>query len=554
MAERQGASILKMEPRIPSSARLVENPQAEEATMLSKPLRSRTLAVLLLVLPLLALGGGAEAKKGPPPVPWTGPVPKADCGPDDRVETGLQGQTTVAERESGLSEQGFNCNLELVGQFQGEGASWQHAWFDDCAYYDTANNPEQQHRGVVVVDASDPSHPQATAYLDSRAMLDPWESLKVNKRRKLLGGNKGPGGPTDSQFAFYDIKDCAHPKLLADVDVPGHIGHAGDFAPDGRTYYGTWTRGRLTAMDISDPTQPKVLGITQDVINDLSVPFRPHDLSISEDGTRAYVAQIGVPNNPAFPGRNGLVILDVSDYQFRRPNPQVRTISTLLWEDGSAAQNTQPVKIKGRPYLIFTDEGGSGGVGPAARTAACAQGLPPYAFARIIDISDERNPQIVAKLMLEVHDPANCPVVLNDPPVAVDPSFGYDSHYCTVDDPENAKLLGCAYFRSGLRVFDIRDPIHPREIAYYKPPAQRMAFLPGSQLFSRTPDPEHGTPGGGDRTTDWASSNVRFLNKGGELQIWFTTQDNGFQIVRFTNRLEALTGLSFEQDHPGNKN
>jgi hypothetical protein len=507
-----------------------------------KEIRSRNVALLRLVLTLpllLALGGLL------PPAALAGMVPKADCGPNDRVETGLQGQTTFAERVSGLSELGFNCNLELLGQFQGEGASWQFAWFDDCGYYDTANNPtELQHPGTVVIDASDPSNPQATAYLDSRAMIDPWESLKVNKKRKLLGATKGPGGPTDSQFAFYDISNCAHPKLLADVDVPGHIGHAGDFAPDGGTYYGTWVRGRLTAMDISDPTQPKVLGITNHVL---------HDVSVSKDGTRLYGAQIGnFP--PNFPLPNGLVILDVSDYQFRRPNPQVRTISTLFWGDGSTAQNTQPVKIKGRPYLIFTDEGGSGGVGPAARTAACAQGLPPYAFARIIDISDERNPQIVAKLMLEVHDPANCPVVLNDPPVAVDPSFGYDSHYCTVDDPENAKLLGCAYFRSGLRVFDIRDPIHPREIAYYKPPAQRMAFLPGSQLFSRTPDPEHGTPGGGDRTTDWASSNVRFLNKGGELQIWFTTQDNGFQIVRFTNRLEALTGLSFEQDHPGNKN
>jgi hypothetical protein len=51
---------------------------------------------------------------------------------------------------------------------------------------------------------------------------------------------------------------------------------------------------------------------------------------------------------------------------------------------------------------------------------------------------------------------------------------------------------------------------------------------------------EHGTPGGGDRTTDWASSNIRFRRHKGELQLWFTTQDNGFQIVRFTERIKAL--------------
>jgi hypothetical protein len=33
--------------------------------------------------------------------------------------------------------------------------------------------------------------------------------------------------------------------------------------------------------------------------------------------------------------------------------------------------------------------------------------LAPFGFARIIDIGDETNPEIIARLMLEVHDPAN---------------------------------------------------------------------------------------------------------------------------------------------------
>jgi len=495
--------------------------------------RSRTVALLrlLLTLPLLlALSGGAEGKKPAPPTPWTGPVPKADCGPNDRVETGLQGQTTRAERESGASMLAYNCNLELVGQFEGEGASWQFASFKHCGYYDTANNPEQQRLGTVVIDASDPTNPQATAYLDDPAMLDPWESLKVNKKRKLLGATKGPGGGAgDRFFSFYDISDCAHPNLLSVLDVPNHRGHAGDFAPDGMTYYGTSVQvpSHLTAIDIADPTNPKVVFLTT------TAQYRFHDVTLSDDGTRLYAAGIGNVAPPFLP--NGLVILDVSDIQKRRPNPQIRVISELFWPDGAAAQVPQPIKIKGKPYIVFVDERGAGrAVGPGRDgwAAACAQGLSPFAFARIIDISDERNPKVISKLMLEVHDPANCSLVLDDQTVA---SFAYDSHYCTVDNPKNAKLVGCGYFASGLRVFDIRDPYHPKEIAYYKPPARGMAFLPGSQLFSRTPDPEHGTPGGGHRTTDWASSNVRFVKHKGDLQIWFTSQDNGFQIVRFTN-------------------
>ena len=72
--------------------------------------------------------------------PKAATVPKATCGPLDRPETGLQGQTPLADRQSGATTQAYNCNLEKVGQFEGEGASWQLTWFDDCAYYDTANN------------------------------------------------------------------------------------------------------------------------------------------------------------------------------------------------------------------------------------------------------------------------------------------------------------------------------------------------------------------------------------------------------------------------------
>ena len=51
-------------------------------------------------------------------------VAKAQCGPGSRPETGLQGQTTAAERFSPAGPQASNCNLEPIGQFQGEGAAW----------------------------------------------------------------------------------------------------------------------------------------------------------------------------------------------------------------------------------------------------------------------------------------------------------------------------------------------------------------------------------------------------------------------------------------------
>src|SRR5262249_54785790 len=73
-----------------------------------------------------------------------------------------------------------------------------------CAYHGSAapnvspptRNPA--HYGVPVVDITDPNHLVTTGFLQSTSMLDPWESLKVNERRQLLGadnGQNGGGGP-----------------------------------------------------------------------------------------------------------------------------------------------------------------------------------------------------------------------------------------------------------------------------------------------------------------------------------------------------------------------
>src|SRR5262249_38491372 len=61
-------------------------------------------------------------------------APKAKCGANDRQESGLQGQTTLAERFAPGPTRAFNCNLNLVGQYAGEGAAWGLGKLGDCAY------------------------------------------------------------------------------------------------------------------------------------------------------------------------------------------------------------------------------------------------------------------------------------------------------------------------------------------------------------------------------------------------------------------------------------
>jgi LVIVD repeat len=512
---------------------------------MNTPALVRAVTVIPLVLLCSLLGASVASAE----VPRTGAVPKAHCAPGDRTESGLQGQTTAQERFSGDSELGYNCNLNLVGRYRGEGTYSQDgpAYQGDCAYMGTDNvTPLQQHPGVVVVDASDPRHPRPTAYLDdTAAALDPHETLLVNARRHLLvvAQHDGP------DFAVYDTSDCRHPVLKADIQLPGSHGHEGAFAPDGRTYYLSQSfrgvGGFMYIVDLSDPSHPRELPPWQ-----FTGDGRPHGLNVNPqgfepglpEGTRLYAGQQGVfGGTGTLAGPDGLVIEDVSDYQFRRPHPQVRIISSLFWTDQGIAEPMVPVKINGRPYIISSDEGG-GAAGPGGLAGACARGQSLWGYPQIIDVGNEAKPKIIAKLMLEVSDPANCLQQVNepnDPPGTVPgtnlpPESGttnYSEERCVADSPLNATMLACSFQNAGLRVFDIRDPYRPREIAYYKPPAVRTQARPGSGSWAP----------GVDRTVDKIAGWVRWRTVGRQRELWFSSDGNGFQIVRFTRRFKSAS-------------
>jgi len=156
-------------------------------------------------------------------------------------------------------------------------------------------------------------------------------------------------------------------------------------------------------------------------------------------------------------------------------------------------------------------------------------------MARIIDISDETKPTIVSRLALETHDPANCAQVLPD--LAGLSGFTYGSHYCSVDDKHHATTLACGYFNSGIRVFDIRDPVRPKEIAYFNPPGTTTAS-PGSNHL-RTGGWVAGGP-------DWCTAQVHLDRQRGTL--WTTCQDNGVLMLKFTNGVWPLPGSATPPD------
>jgi hypothetical protein len=317
------------------------------------------------------------------------------------------------------------------------------------------------------------------------------------------------------------------------------VGHEGAWAPDGLTYYGGDLRNRqYYAVDTADPTHPKLITTWKPGIANV------HGLSISDDGKRGYFVSLGgsagaALTDPTIPATNGLLIYDLTDIQERKANPSVPLVGKVLWKDGSTAQHTINVKIRGKPYVIFVDEGGSGGItSPTQLAAACAAGMSPFPMARIIDISDETNPRVISKVMTEVHDPANCDKVIPD--LVGLSIFTYGTHYCSVDDRKNATTLACGMFNSGIRVYDIRDPLRPKEIAYYNP-----AGTTDLSKGSNHPLGNNWVPGG----PDWCSAHVHLDKKKGTL--WTTCQDNGVLMLKFTNGVWPLPGSNTP---PGEQN
>lgn len=483
-------------------------------------------------------------------------VPKASCGPGSRPEAGLQGEQGLTDPARLVD--GYSCNLQLLGGFDngGDGVLGFVAWSAECAYLSTNYAPQdpqfETKKGTVVVDASDPARIRETARLQTPAMVTTSESLRVNVRRTILGAIEGPGtvasrSPSPEQgnnVGFYDVSgDCRKPRLLSDLAIPNASFHEGNFAPDGRTFYGVSGGNgfkasghpELLALDIDDPRRPKTLltapwpkelGAGADPSNPFTTGF--HAISFPAQGTG------DVAFLPLFTG--GLAIMDVSDVQRRKRDPKARVISHLDWpDDGKVSAMAVAARVSGRNYVFVSDEFGR----KSSSAESCAEGAPPYGGIHAVDATDLEQPRIVSRFWLETSDPDKCSSVIAqanqlEPVPALlrtAEAVTHSAHYCDVDDPQNATALACSWLGSGLRVFDIRDPTRPREIAYFNPPG-RAASIRASPTFTSLlvrPDQE------------LVPSQTRWRTRpDGSRELWFGSAKNGLQLVRFANGVYPL--------------
>ncbi|MGI8661983.1 MAG: LVIVD repeat-containing protein [Acidimicrobiales bacterium] len=513
---------------------------------------------LLAVVALLVTSPLARAEGDPA-------TPKAMCGPGALPETDIQGRVPTADYESGRTKQGYLCNTEQISHEGASGGFRVYRYIDasghECGYYDTTlligvSLLLGPNAGVAVLDMSDPSHPVRTATLITPAMLSPHESLNLNQRRGLLAAVMGSPGTAPGIVDIYDLSvDCRFPQLRS-TGVAALAGHEATFSPDGNTFYVTATAlPYLTALDVTDPTTPTPVWTSTDHL--------VHGMNVSDDGNRLYTADLGASR--------GLTILDVTQVQQRVPNPQVPVISHLTWSNVSVPQTNLPITIAGRPYVVEIDEyAGAASADPAA----------PVGAGRIIDIADEANPAVVSNLRLEVNDPISRAGPQKSDPGADSPAQGYAGHYCAVPQRDDPGIVACSFIVSGLRIFDIRDPARPSEIAYFNPPSRDFGASPAaaapatatessaglSGLYScrlavanataPAADPPIGTgdllgnipglPASGSTLSHYAMSAPTFVPE--RKEVWYSDGLYGFYALRLTNGVwEPVASAPAEQ-------
>lgn len=465
----------------------------------------------LLVLALLAASLSAcSSSSSPDDDPLSGPTPKAVCGPGSRPELGMQGRVSRAEHESGRAAEGYTCNTVMVSNYVPPGVvtgtatgtiggfkveRYTDSTGRDCAYYDTTllypTNLVDVEAGVNVLDMSDPAKPVRTAQLISPAMLTPHESVVVSQQAGVLAAVTGNPAFYPGIVDVYDLKaDCRTPQLRSSTPF-GFLGHESGLSPDGKTFYSANPGSpTLTALDISNPLIAIPLW---------TGPYYSHGLTIGAGGDRAYV---GAGDN------QGMVILDTSELQARKSNPQVREIGSVTWPSLTIPQNAIPFTRDGKPYVLEIDEFSTDSPGGSVAFNGAVVGA-----GRIIDISDETKPKVVSDLRLEVHEPENRALIADDPGAML-PVQGYAGHYCNLPTRVNPDIVACSMIASGLRIFDIRDPRKPKEVAYFVAPAKPRL----TPVFE---------------ASNWAMSSPSFVPE--RKEIWYSDGYSGFYVVRVTN-------------------
>lgn len=294
--------------------------------------------------------------------------------------------------------------------------------------------------GTSILDVSDVSRPTVV-----RQWASPPNSHthKVQVADGLLLTNHErfrSDDPWSAGMAVYDLSDPFDPVQIGFWDSTGEGVHRIVYE-GGRYAYLSATpdgfNGRIwVIVDLDNPEHPQEVGRWwwpgqwvgggEEQSWPAEQDWNTHHGMVS--GDRAY---LGLWDG-------GMVTLDISD----PTDPKL--VSQLNWDEGGETHTCLPLS---RNIVVVTDEATSDGcVGP------------PH-MVRVVDISDERDPRVIA---------------IGPEPEGdfCDRGLRFGAHCLHENRPgsyQSNELMFVTYFNAGLRVLDLAEPSSPVEIASYIP-------------------------------------------------------------------------------------
>lgn len=227
-------------------------------------------------------------------------------------------------------------------------------------------------------------------------------------------------------------------------------------------------------------------------------PQLSHSPDLNADGTRLYVGdQAG--------GTTALWA----------PVPKVRILDLtggapkVIGEVDGPGHGLDWFRVGGRDYLLHSNEGGMKGImNQPSNSDTCKPYPRPRALgwgfeAIVSEVTDPAQAKNVSMVQLAINMPEHCQVRKAS---GRDPWLAYH----LIDNPMNAKFAALNFGDAGLRIFDIRDPNRPVEVAYFN----------------------HGEP---------THAGVGYYDPARKL-IFFSDA-GGFKILQFESKARKLLGL-----------
>jgi hypothetical protein len=362
-----------------------------------------------------------------------------------------------------LGQRGMNSPLAVAGRC---------AYVGDRYYSDSRTKPGRAHGGIAIVDIRNPAKPTERGLIPPVAESTQRELradaglgiLVVLSYSPLLGGDPESSASLNN-LKVYDIhRDCLHPRLLSTYDFGARSPHEfflwKDPVHPGRALaYVTFTvfSPDLMVLDLADPAKPALAGVydlgvdqatkTLDFADESGSGYT-HSLSVSDDGTRAYMAGWDY----------GFWTLDTS----MLANPPVGGVGVLrpvgIGKLDYGHNVHSAVVIPGRAEGVFTQED----------YANAGHGCP-FGVLRTGALTADGGAKLGGTFSLPENDPKRC---------------GQKNGTFSSHNPTLFHDVGLVtWYSGGLRAVDLSDPAHPHESGAFVPRPTFTPDLRDARLF-----------------------------------------------------------------------